>query len=1319
MSDLPDQFLMFPMPSLSGESNIDRSVSDIDYGITPGRVVPESSNKGSASAFASGSYKDTAYAKTGFRIQCVDSGANYSGGAWAWQNEGSPRVVTKSTKTNQKCKADSATFDYTYMEVDGGYNGFNDWRYQHSFASGVDVDEYGYSATCAYLKDLERECLYYFDPSNRQIAFKYRNSRTDSYTSWTRSKVEFKGISPATGAVPSYPGDSFAPDRWTGRSYGDDWYTGFNVCALDDATLIGALFVGDDIYLYTSTDGQYWNLKAKNILARFAVRTTRSPGYAQQIKIARSGNYLRIMFVDNIVEYSGTSGFSGDGEMVETVSTTKWTYRSLVSSDRGATWQETDYQRYDAPVWEMDLFEKINGYQGEVCHYDIGGCDDIAGTFVFARVHLADGGIRWGLSKSTASTTSAWTDQENLYESGNASTYTAGRFRPRSVWFVRGPQFLHLFVYQQNTFSYLPSPPERELYGTGNNGGYGLTQTLIDPYNASSYTGWVTLDAGNWNATYGCVPSFAGGYSNGEWVACFGGRRYGRGSTIKGDLVKGGFYFRVGGWDGFPMSDRHPTFYSPQVAHNGSWQPSCRSVLGWSTEGGGYTEMDAPNRINWAACCGDPWGSTRSEGNTTFWDRRGHIAPDYGGTARTRTHRTANRLRLETTVTSSSGGSFMLSTPYRVPSWGSPASTEDRSYALLPIDAPKGTVFPSPAGSCIEFSIKARNCSISHEDVFVKIRSEDFQAAADSTPYYVMYTVVFQAPATDPNENSMGSNYPGTIALIDNNSKGTTQADQVVAAVPVDTFDDYWTVRIVTLPVMDDDRTGDLSIVRCRLMAKKEGTTKWFISDVDYQNNDEATTSSVMSKKCLTVKAGAAAGTANQYISWGHGVNGSSMGPGTGLATQSFWRNLQVWSPSDMQQFQYVDPEVIYPSPNMMNENPWLYPKDLRGQLFTPDPVLLANGIYMHWGAIGAMEEDQWTCKPDFQYSAANIFQPSPRIKWRSPEDTATVITSQREMVIKADSLIDNATYQDVSAIAFVGTNFKRVDVSFASDTSFSSDVITNTCHFKKFGDGTQKLRVNSAENDVIYFDSGQNLPYPGQLIDGGSGRMGMTTGKRAWICTSLGTGGLLHNMYEVTRQVGTTAFHVDMRSDTLTLTGGESCIIYVDRAVCFLSDKPDNRHKYMKLKPMYETATGYYEIGTMVAGSTMSTSNIPMEWNYTDNQQPNITTYRTKGAVRWGFVEGPPQRAVTGMFVGDLNRKREEIRALVNQTAAYQRLPIVFGFTQKTETPTSDNVVGHDNFMLCWAQDVGNLSNAAWYKDSRGIWRNAGDLSISLQECV
>lgn len=1330
MSYLPNQFLLFPMPSLTGESNIVRSVSGTDGGISPGRIVPDVDNKGAASAFSTGAYRLDQYSLTRFRIRCFDSGANYSGGTWGWQKEGDPRVVSQTITQEIKSKdsSESNTFNITSYKVEGGYKGYNDYRYLHSFSTAVWSANKGASTTCGFLKKSHRECWFNLNPSTDRIDVRYRNTATSSYKSWTKTGCNFYTDQPEDGASPVGPDSAPAPNPWVRYDYGARNYTSFAVCDLDDDTLMAAMSVGDDIWIWESTDGVNWYLRAKNILSRFAKRTMRLPKRAYQVKMARSGSYFRILFLDFSMEYlaspsgampsvlsSGAPGesFTTAGEEFGD----EWCLRSLVSSDRGATWKETSYQ--DIPV-EVQTFFGASDQASEALPFDLGGCDDAAGTFVmtlFQSVETTSSGSFGGsgstytqniLTTYTASTMTEWQLQP-MMDMGRQEADSDARGIVRSLWFVRGPHFLHLFTCIEQDLSYLPYPGLVSLYGTRRNAGYTIEQILIDPYNATNYTGWNNMFGGNYGCTLGCPPAFATGLSNGEWVACGGGRRYGRGSTLKGDMTPGGFYFRVGGWDQFPMSDRLSPQYLPNVATNGSWQPSYRGVRGWKADGSGYTLMDAPQRIGWAACLGDPVRSARSEGET-FWTQSGGWS-DAAVPIGTYYGRNAERFFI-TTNSRSSSGYLTCSTAHALDSTEAP-STENRSYACI---QHKGGHIAQPAGSVLEFTMRMRNGSVSGGDVYVEVQSRDFQVGMDVAPVYVKARIKFQAPSTDPDENTTGKlggrTYQGVIALSDEN-KGGSWDEKIVAGIPVDTFNEYWTVRLVFMPILNTDQLT-MRYVKCRLMARKYGTDYWTISDVPITDNTDGATSAFMSYKGLQPLMGTAGSIGEQHVQWGHGINQV-----TGMAgkdtTTSWWKQMQLWSPSDMQQYFWIKDK---PDLTHYQDQPWIYPRDLRGQIFASDPCLMDNGVSVNWGAIGAVEGDKWLLSPEYQYPAQNLFQPSPRVKWQSEEDAAVFSHSDHTIVLKADTNNDNASF-DCDAIALFGTNFRSASIAFASNTAFTADVISGGYNFAKYGDSSFKLRVNTQGGNILYLDDGQNLPYDGELIDGGSGRMGMTTGKRAWIYLSDGTGSEEYGMWEVIRQVGTTCIHINNPSASFSIPAGSSVEIVVDRAVVFPTTKPDSRHKYMRIQMFGKTNERNYQIGSLVVGTTMNLSNFPMEWNYTDNAQPNITHYRTKGAVKWGFVEGPPQRTVSGQFVGDITQTRDRIRAMLNQTASYSRIPVVFGFDSEVEAAGSNTISGHDRFMLGWVTSGGKLDNTAWYKDSRGIWRNAGDMSIDLEECV
>jgi hypothetical protein len=132
----------------------------------------------------------------------------------------------------------------------------------------------------------------------------------------------------------------------------------------------------------------------------------------------------------------------------------------------------------------------------------------------------------------------------------------------------------------------------------------------------------------------------------------------------------------------------------------------------------------------------------------------------------------------------------------------------------------------------------------------------------------------------------------------------------------------------------------------------------------------------------------------------------------------------------------------------------------------------------------------------------------------------------------------------------------------------------------------------------------------------------------------------------------------------------------------------------------------GYYTVGTVVAGTKFDID-VPMDWAHTDDEQPNVTTYRTKSGISWAFAEGPAQRTITGRVIGDAEEWRQKFRSLLRQVN-YEGKAVVLG---------ADSDTNYKNIMLGRVKSGSSLDNAGYYIDSSGYLRPAGDMSLTFVE--
>jgi hypothetical protein len=147
---------------------------------------------------------------------------------------------------------------------------------------------------------------------------------------------------------------------------------------------------------------------------------------------------------------------------------------------------------------------------------------------------------------------------------------------------------------------------------------------------------------------------------------------------------------------------------------------------------------------------------------------------------------------------------------------------------------------------------------------------------------------------------------------------------------------------------------------------------------------------------------------------------------------------------------------------------------------------------------------------------------------------------------------------------------------------------------------------------------------------------------------------------------------------------------------------------RFMRIRIPYwsSVSEGYYTLGTVVAGIKLDID-VPMDWAHTDDEQPNVTSYRTKSGVTWAFAEGPVQRTIAGRVVGDAEEWRQKFRALLRQVN-YEGKAVVLG---------ADSDTNYKNIMLGRVKSGSSLDNAGYYIDNSGYLRPAGDMSLTFVE--
>jgi len=358
----------------------------------------------------------------------------------------------------------------------------------------------------------------------------------------------------------------------------------------------------------------------------------------------------------------------------------------------------------------------------------------------------------------------------------------------------------------------------------------------------------------------------------------------------------------------------------------------------------------------------------------------------------------------------------------------------------------------------------------------------------------------------------------------------------------------------------------------------------------------------------------------------------------------------------------------------------------LFGEITTPLPKYLEYGLYVSWTGLSGMERDDWTGYTAYSFAKESVLVDSPRIAWRTVNTAATAT-----VILYIGASEGRFTH---NAVALFGCNNRNVLIDYDDTPAFSAPVDAQTVDMTAYGTGVTPL--------VVSLTTGTSL-----LISGSSFKF--TAGELVNCYVRMTTGAAAGNTYKITRHPVINRVQFDDQTTDLNSQGvlsNDQFIIFSPNGVKKYSSN-SVFGSYMRIQLAdTNTAEGYHQLGTIVPGISIDVD-VPLDWAHTDDDQPNVTSYRTKSGIAWAFAEGPTQRTYTGRVVGDAERWREKFRNMFRQIS-YEGKACAF-VLNADQTPES--------LMLGRVKSGGSLDNAGWYRDSNGIMRTTGDLSLTFVE--
>ena len=303
-------------------------------------------------------------------------------------------------------------------------------------------------------------------------------------------------------------------------------------------------------------------------------------------------------------------------------------------------------------------------------------------------------------------------------------------------------------------------------------------------------------------------------------------------------------------------------------------------------------------------------------------------------------------------------------------------------------------------------------------------------------------------------------------------------------------------------------------------------------------------------------------------------------------------------------------------------------------------------------------------------------------------------------------------------AASVFGTNVRRWIIDYSDNANFvvkTTDIITDSI---LFATGSSALSVSSVSDNTISFSPSSYIlrgSLLGKFIRFTSGASVSTDSYSTWKVVD----------HQIANKIIVETYQPAGNPEHQGVAADDQFIVFDDKsAVTFAIEQP---YRYCRLRAYDEQVAGLgpsvsgspFQLGTLVIGKKVQID-VPLDWSFTDSEQSNVTNYRTRGAVTWAYNEGPPQRVITARLVGDVERYRDVIRYFQRYLQYETRALAIMLDTDAVDASGSDARNGPEKWLVLARIVSGNAQdNAAWYLDSDGVLRVAGDLSLTFNEEV
>lgn len=371
------------------------------------------------------------------------------------------------------------------------------------------------------------------------------------------------------------------------------------------------------------------------------------------------------------------------------------------------------------------------------------------------------------------------------------------------------------------------------------------------------------------------------------------------------------------------------------------------------------------------------------------------------------------------------------------------------------------------------------------------------------------------------------------------------------------------------------------------------------------------------------------------------------------------------------------------------------------GSVCSPFPTIVTQGVATKWGGSSAFAGDSFESPLRFTHGTDQLQSDSPQMYWRSIGALTETITM---LANKEGSTSLKARFRH-NALGLFGMNARKVNVTYGTDTSFSSVVTTFTVDATQYSD----VLVDSVYEDHVTVDPRSALKWGQNELSGMYVEANTPKGKSYTLRVHSNWGNRikfepLDNVLTSYVDTWTTMHIYDDKAVHLYKTNGDGVI-----AQAMKVEFPEGSNDY----PLGPAAPieGYWKLGSLVPGMTVG-FDVPLDWSDDQETEPNVILTTLDSGVRTAYKQGQPRETYRGSLAGsDVGKFRTTIKKTLDHLTEYSVRPLVLCI--------DDNQASKNSLYSRWTGSVKLKNEGYRYNEDTLTWDKIGTLEVDFEEEV